>query len=710
MLNKIIILLLFCLSLKGQIWITVSDSITNKPIHDVVISSEKFSALTDENGKFNLSLFGESDSLSFSHLNYLSKEKSFIELTNTKIIKLVQKTFIEDEIIISGKNNSLLKKEIINLDEETKLINNNPVDVLESSSSIFVKDYGGRGALKTVSARGLSSENTIILFNEAKVNDISTGGFDFSKLSSVSIDKIEYLKSSSEDLTSAGGIVSLFSGNYDRTNAKSLGIKYGSENYQSLFASINHTLSQFSFQLKGERSYSSNNFLYNFDGKELTRHNAQFNKSFVSLNVNYLGKENVIRFYFHYSYVNNGIPGYVVTNNYNSSNAVNRSESFLPIINYTKTLSDNFYFESSLHTQIQSLVLFDDQRAINFGNDTKDSKLIDAGFSSKLSYVKNDFTTSVQYRFEYGEITNKYFLSNSLNSYDFSKRRTISVILNSEKRFNIGNTIKEISVGGQISSNYAEENLLTKEKIYYQNFGLNTSLVPTFNENLALNISYIDTRRIPTFNERYYSSLFDNTKLRNEKYKSLDIGLGYFTKNLEAKVNLYKIWGNDRIIWVPTRLALQTPKNIGKVETSGIEFSYKQNFFDNLISLNTIYTYTEALNKSDSPNSNTFNKQIIYIPKHKFRSGLELSFYRFNLRTDFTFTGESFFTSDNSPFNKLEPYFLLDQSVTYNLSLFGYKSILSFTVYNLFNEEYLIVQSYPMPLRSFNFGFQINFN
>lgn len=693
---------------KGQTIITVSDSLSQLPITDVLISANSNNTITDSFGSFDLDIFNENDTLLFQHVNYFIKKLAYKDLVGIKKIRLQQKTFLEEEITISDKHSEFSNKESIEIGYNEKLTTLSPADLIDNNLSMLVKDYGGRAALKTVSVRGLSSENTIVLFNEAKVNDISTGGFDFSKLSSVSIDKIEYLKSSLQEPTSSGGVLKLFSGNFDNNNAKSFGYKYGSENYNSFFTTINHKLNNFSFQLRGERSYSPNNFNYNFEGKDFKRENAFFNKSFFSFNTNYSDQRNVVRIYFHYSYLHNGIPGYVVTNNHNSSRAINNNRTYLPILNYTFKINDNLFLQSTLHSHFQKLALSDDQKNIIVNNDKKDSDLFDGSADIKLAWDNSKLSSFLEFQFEYGELRNKYFADKKQSSEDFSKRK--SNIATASTNYLIqpeGGIISSANLGIKVTAINTNEILNKKNENTFVNYEFNLGINPSFSDKLSFGFSVSKNNRFPTFNERYYSNLFDNIKLNNEKYTSLDFGAAYKNNNSEASINFYTISGTDRIIWVPTRLALQTPKNIGEVQTRGIEFSGKQNFLNNKINLSIIYTLTDAKNKSDAPNSNSYNKQIVYIPKHKIRSNITFSISNIMLKTDLSFSSESFFTSDNNPINKLDSYFIINQSLLYDFYFYNWQSTIALTIYNIFSEKYLVVQSYPMPLRSFNLSFLV---
>ena len=90
-----------------------------------------------------------------------------------------------DEIIVTGEKGSenpgFGKK--VDLLDEFGGIWNSLEEVVNGNFSVFVKDYGGAASAKLLSYRGLSSENSLVLFNGARMNDLRYGGFDLSAFS-----------------------------------------------------------------------------------------------------------------------------------------------------------------------------------------------------------------------------------------------------------------------------------------------------------------------------------------------------------------------------------------------------------------------------------------------------------------------------------------------------------------------------------------------
>jgi vitamin B12 transporter len=172
--------------------------------------------------------------------------------------------------------------------------------------------------------------------------------------------------------------------------------------------------------------------------------------------------------------------------------------------------------------------------------------------------------------------------------------------------------------------------------------------------------------------------------------------------DFKVSANLFRIEGEDKIIWIPTRLALQVPRNAGEILSKGAEIIFGKSFFNETINLNAAYNLTDVKNKTKlSGSDNSYNKQLVYTPVHRINFNGRISYDDFTFSFYTNFTGERFYTSDNNPAYSLPEFFIADASASYNLQLFQKKHLITFSVYNLFNEEYLLIQSYPMPLRSY---------
>jgi outer membrane cobalamin receptor len=103
----------------------------------------------------------------------------------------------------------------------------------------------------------------------------------------------------------------------------------------------------------------------------------------------------------------------------------------------------------------------------------------------------------------------------------------------------------------------------------------------------------------------------------------------------------------------------------------------------------------------------TYDKQMIYTPLHRFNFNLAAEVAPFTFNIWVNYSSESYFTGDNDPFNKLDSYYTIDASVVMSVQAAGMNHILSASVYNMLNRNYMIVQSYPMPLFTAAFTYKL---
>jgi vitamin B12 transporter len=686
----------------------VKDSISGKVIPGVNIRNLSGSegTSTSAEGNFSLILFKENDTIIFSHISYLTKIHSTAEIKEQKIILLIPSTIAQDEVlIVDNKINDNSFSEKIIIDENLAVDFINVGDLLKSHSSLNIRDYGGFGGVKTASARGLGSENTIVLFNEARVNDLRTGQFDLASLSPFSIGEITYLKNDDHGsfYSSAGGILKINTQkNIDRSSA-SAGFRLSSDLYQNGYFSLIQKAGNLSFSLAGERSYSSNKYEYKFAGNYLQRLNAHFNKSFLSAGISFLTDELNLNLYSGYTHFNSGIPGFVVTNNFASSRAWNKSQSFLTIINGSAPISKHLKVISAASVHKQNLAIADPDGFVIFSNETKNSNLFDASMNSRIEFKNYLSRLSGGYEYSYADIKNITTIISANEAPSLILRRIhkfYSVF--SQKFLSPFNAISVFGVNGGMGYEFVDEELFIKSKSDLFSYKVGLNVVPKFAQFLIFKSHYSNDYRFPTFNERFYSALFNHYDLQKESYKTIDAGIETGTDDIFFSIVYFNIQGKDKIIWIPTRLALQTPRNIAKVSSEGMEIKIEKFFLNKSLNFSLFYNYNSVKNKTQlSANDFSFNKFLIYSPEHQLNLNFSFKHDNFLLSVYNSFTSKRYYTSDNSPTSVLPGYFITDLSLAYKFELFDLNHSISTMIYNVFDNEYFVIQSYPMPLRTF---------
>lgn len=685
-------------------------------IPNVAVVSKTNYTITNSSGNFDLNLFSSKDSVSFQHVAYHRKVVPYSLLLRANKVFLATREIRQKEVNVVGQKNiqeKIVAKEVILIDKKISTVYSNAGDILRKKSSVFVKDYGGETGLKTVSARGMSSENTIVLFNEARVNDLRTGSFDFSTLGSLSLDKIEFVKSTDNDnqYSSIGGVIKMQSGNLSSDKGLTAGMKYSSANLKSFYSNYKGVNSALTYNINFERTYSPNNFSYEFEGMKLRRKNSFFSKTFASGDLTYKNSSAIIDFYTHYSHLHNGIPGFVVSNNTESSVATNNTDGVLSVLNGKIELAEDLYLNGITSYHYQDLTIKDTGGLLLLNTNQQNSKLNDFSGTVKINYQKTIFDLAFGYELTTGKITKVGTYLAGVDAPQNISRTSGKVFGNSKISFKDLSILSDAIFSAGINKQFIKEKLGQTNEAESISYSVSALFIPKLSSNVSLLLSYIDNYRIPTFNERYYSTIFSNTSLKPEKYKGYDAQLSYsfdIAGNTNISATYFLIEGRDKIQWVPTRMALQIPRNVAKVTSEGFELRVEKSLFNDLLNLNGNLVYTEARNKSaQNKTDKSYNKQLVYTPKIRFAFDTHLHLDSFTFSLFGNYSGKTYFTADNTEQNSLSRYMTIDLSASYEFKLLKKSNTITLSLYNAFNENYFVIQSYPMPLRTLQINYQV---
>jgi iron complex outermembrane receptor protein len=195
---------------------------------------------------------------------------------------------------------------------------------------------------------------------------------------------------------------------------------------------------------------------------------------------------------------------------------------------------------------------------------------------------------------------------------------------------------------------------------------------------------------VPTFNDLYWYA-GGNVNLKAETVQQYEITNEFQYKAFQFQVAGYYNDFQNLLKWSPNESGNWTPENVENVKSYGAEFSlnFKQNFKAFQIESTTNYSYTKSVDEKTQ-------KQLIYVPYHKFTSNWNFNYHRVSFNYQMVFNGAVFTSTDNS-------FFLKEHTVS-NISfyyLFGkHKNIiLSVSANNVENRYYENLPSRPMPGR-----------
>ncbi len=233
--------------------------------------------------------------------------------------------------------------------------------------------------------------------------------------------------------------------------------------------------------------------------------------------------------------------------------------------------------------------------------------------------------------------------------------------------------------------------------------------IPFRDKNFSIRAFYKRIFRMPTLNDLYYTFI-GNKYLKPEFSTQYDVGLTwdkYWTRGIFKKLNLtvdgyYNVVEN-KIIATPASNQFQwTMVNLGLVKIRGIDAAVGTALALGPVTadLRATYTYQKAQDFTD-PTSPWYGGQIPYIPWHSGSFTAAFSYAGWNLNYSFIYTGERYESVANIPENHAQPWYTSDLSLSHNFPLGKHALCGTLEVNNIFNQQYEVVQCYPMPGTNF---------
>ena len=241
--------------------------------------------------------------------------------------------------------------------------------------------------------------------------------------------------------------------------------------------------------------------------------------------------------------------------------------------------------------------------------------------------------------------------------------------------------------------------------------------LPLRGEELTVRAFYKRIFRMPTLNDLYYTFI-GNANLDPEYTTQYNFGLAYGRtcggrlRRIEAQVDVYYNEVEDKIVAVPTSNQFRwTMMNLGFVEIQGVDVSLQTGWQfgqDFGAQLRTTYTYEKAQDFTN-PADTYYGGQIPYIPWHSASAVLNASWRAWDLNYSFIYTGERYESSANIPENYAKPWYTSDLSLGWRQQWGRTAWRLTAEVNNVFNQQYEVVQWYPMPGTNARVRIEVNF-
>lgn len=637
------------------------------------------------------------------------------------------KTYHIEEVSVSAQR---IRKEVIPVqmlagEELQKLSVHSVADAIRYFSGIQIKDYGGIGGLKTVNIRGLGTQHVGVFYDGVQLGNAQNGQIDLGRFSLDNMEAVSLYNGqksaifqSAKDFASAGSIYmtarhpSFGEGQNYRLKGT---FKTGSFGLVNPSVLLEHRLSkQVSGSLSAEYMYTSGKYKFRYrqkNGYDITE--TRKNGDVEAIRAEYglfgdmQGGEWKAKAYLYNS--ERGLPGA----------AVRETGDF---VHEDRQWDTNFFLQGSFRKHWGNYSLQTNGKyAYDYLHYLSDPRL-----DVTTMYVNNHYRQHELY-FSAANMLNILPFWSADVSVDFQWNKLNADLVNFVypcrytalvaaatalhfERFKLQASL----LGAFVHETTKVPNAAAGDKHKYTPTVV-ASWQPFKNEDLNLRAFYKKIFRMPTLNDLYYTFI-GNIDLNPEYTTQYDIGVTYSHKfrggypaRLEFQADAYYNEVTDKIVAMPTSNQFRwTMVNLGYVEMRGVDVALQTEWHllkDLKANLRVNYTYEKAQDFTDAK-SDYYGGQIPYIPWHSGSAVLNLSYRDWDMNYSFIYTGERYESSANIPENYAKEWYTNDLSLSRRLHWKKMLWKLTAEVNNVFNQQYEVVQWYPMP--GINFRFVIN--
>lgn len=594
-------------------------------------------------------------------------------------------------------------------------------DALRYFSGVQIKDYGGIGGLKTVNIRSMGSHHVGVFYDGIELGNAQNGVVDLGRFS---LDNMEVIslyngqKSAifqpAKDYSSASAIYMqtrkpLFKG--EKKNNLNIGVKGGS------FSTINPSLlwehrfnERISSSISTEYMYTSGRYKFTYakkDGYDTTAVRQNGDVRMLRLENAFFGKipkgEWKAKAYLYNS--ERGYPGAAVreepgkfrhqdrqwdTNLFVQGSFQNYFKPWYSLLANGKYAYDYLHYLSDPRLDVTTMYVDNYYRQQEIYASAAHLFTIYPWWSMSLS---NDFqwNTLRADLIDFVYPTRNTILTSAATSFDFNR----------------------LMLQASLLYTHVDDNTRTKGANAGTKNKYTPSVIATWQPltKLPLNVRafYKKVFRMPTLNDLYYTFI-GNKDLKPEYTTQYDVGItfshtwnNHWLKSLDLQIDSYYSEVDDKIIAMPTSNQFRwTMINLGHVEIRGLDAAIRGEWGFGKVELSTLfnYTYQKAQDFTD-PTSEWYGGQIPYIPWHGGSIILNGSYQTWSCNYSFIYTGERYEAVANIPENYAQPWYTHDFSLskTFQWGKTGIR--VTAEINNIFNQQYEVVQCYPMPGTSF---------
>ena len=598
-----------------------------------------------------------------------------------------------------------------------RLATHSVADALRFYSGVQIKDYGGIGGLKTVNVRSMGSQHVGIFYDGVQLGNAQNGTVDLGRFSLDNMESISLYNGqkstvlqSAKDHASASAVymqtreptfqhsarnnlnIGLRAGSFDTYNPSVLWEhRLDTTRSSSISAEYLSTSGHYPFTLRKREGYDTTMVRQNGDVKAFRMEAALFGHS---TRTDWRAKA-----YIYDS--ERGYPGAVVRESPGTLSHQDRQWDT------NAFLQGSLRYDASSRYSLQALGKY----AYDYLHYLSDPRLdvstmyIDNHFRQQEAYLSAAHLVTLASWLSLSAATDVQYntLDADLTNFVFPKRITALASAAASARW------EHLSVQGSMLFTHVDEStrIESPQRGTFNKFTptLVASWQPQEDSGWNIRALYKKIFRMPTLNDLYYTFV-GNVNLKPEFTTQYNAGTTFtlgtadgILRKLEVQADAYYNAVVDKIIAMPTSNQFRwTMINLGYVEIRGLDIALQTDWLTGVITHGMRLTYTfQRAQDMTNPQSQWYGGQIPYIPWHSGSVVYSGDYSLWSWNVSFIYTGERYESVANIAENHAQPWYTTDLSLSRTVGLDFCTLRATLEVNNVFNQQYEVVQCYPMP-------------
>ena len=610
-------------------------------------------------------------------------------------------------------------------------------DALRYFAGVQLKDYGGVGGVKTLDIRSMGTNHMGVFYDGIQLGNAQNGQIDLGKFSLDNIEEISLFNGqkseilqAAKDFGSAGTVYLRSRRPRFRTGQKFAGnvtFRTGSFGLANPSARLDFRLSDnVSATISAEYTYANGRYKFRYrkvfsDGTlawdtTAVRQNGDIHALRAEAGLYGFmnkGKWNA-KFYYYDS--EKGIPGAIVNNVWKNSQR-QWDRNFFAQGSFQKELSSRYELLANAKFARDYMRYLNPDTTLMYIDNSFYQNELYLSLTQKLKILKG-WEASLATDYQYNS------LDATLTNFAYPVRHTLLTAIATAAEWR-GLKAQASLLWSYISDRATIGSARTAKSVSKFTPAVFLSYKPWKEQEFSVRAFFKRVFRMPTFNDLYYTDI-GNADLKPEFATQYNLGVVYnrqfapgsVLSSMAFTADGYYNLVDDKIIAVPkgTGQYRWMMMNIGKVRIRGIDITARMDFrlpHDINIGGQLAYTFQKAQDYTDPTDcldqAGTYKGQIAYIPWHSGSATLRATWQRAELDYSFIYVGERYHNSSNIRANYEQPWYTHDIAASYTLPVAKSTIKLTAELNNLFNQQYDVIQNYPMPGRNFRIILKYDF-